>query len=127
MPSNILLIEDYLADAILMQKYLNQTPFKYNIHWTDELYNGLEIIKNSKVHLTILDLSVKDCAGFTSLIVYLEQARHVPVIVNTGLKNNVMKIQCIKAGAQDFLIKGEFDMKDISKSVQTTLARFGSF
>ncbi len=46
------------------------------------------------------------------------------MIVLTGLKNEVVGIQSVMAGAQDFLIKGEFDGKGLVKCIRYSLQRW---
>ena len=46
-----------------------------------------------------------------SVIIYklVEKQPFIPVVVLTGTNNEIVGNQAIKAGAQDFLVKGEFD------------------
>lgn len=121
---SILVIEDNYPDVVILKVYLEEAAFKTNFFHTTTLQEGLEIIKDNHIDLVLLDLSLADTAGFITLKKYLTEAPDVPVIVMTGMKNEVVGIQSVKAGALDFLIKGEFDSKSLVRSIKYGLQRW---
>ncbi len=124
MHTNILIIEDNLADITLIEAYLKNAAFRHTLYTSDSLSEGLIIIKESAIDLVLLDLKLVDMEGFQTLRVFREKAPDVPVIVLTGFRNEVMGIQSVRAGAQDFLVKGDFDAKSLVRSIRYALQRF---
>jgi CheY-like chemotaxis protein len=119
----ILLIEDNPGDAKLAEIYLEESGIKYEFFHRGTLYEGLEFLERTPVDLVILDMNLPDSAGFKTVTTYFERASHIPVIVVTGMNNEIIGNQAIKAGAQDFLIKGQFDAKLFGRSVRYSLQR----
>ena len=126
MNSNILLIEDNKPDVVIIQSYLEEASFKHTLYETDSFYDGMTILGDNKIDLVLLDLSLKDTFGFNTVKKYLQEAPDIPVIVLTGNKNEVVGMQSVRAGAQDFLIKGEFDSRQLVKTIRFSLQRFNN-
>ncbi len=124
MQQRILVIEDNPADAALIHIYLEEAAFGHVIFQADSLKRGFEIIQSHAIDLVLLDLSLTDSIGFGTLEKYLAEYPRIPVIVMTGLNNDIVGVQCVRAGAQDFLVKGEFDSKALVKSIRHSLQRF---
>jgi two-component system sensor histidine kinase UhpB len=121
---NLLLIEDNPADVFFLKKMLKDTPFTIsNIYEADRLEKGLDFLKNTDVGLTLLDLSLPDSSGLDSLFGIQEAAGKIPIIILTGLDDTDMALDAIKAGAQDYLVKGEFNKNLLQRAIQYSLER----
>lgn len=121
---HILAIEDNKADAALIKIYLEDAALPSKVLEASSLEAGIQAVFNNNVDLVLLDLTLPDSDRFATLKRFLEEAPDVPVIVMTGYKDDIMGIQAVRAGAQDFLVKGEFDGKDLVKSIKYSLQRF---
>lgn len=121
---NILLIEDNPGDVKLIKTYLQDSSVKHEFIHASNLFEGSEEIKTKPVDIVLLDLTLPDSAGFKTLTTFVEKFPRVPVIVLTGLNNEIVGNQAIKAGAQDFLVKGQFDGKLLGRSIRYALQRF---
>ena len=119
----ILLIEDNAEDAGLIKDYLEDVGFKYELYHTETLYEGINLIHKTPIEIVLLDLNLPDSSGFKTVTTYLEKAADVPAIIITSMNNEIIGNQAIKAGAQDFLIKGQFDSKIFGRSVRYSLQR----
>lgn len=120
----ILVIEDNPADAEIIRIYLDEAGFKHRFFHSPSLQDGVNIINEHEIDLVLLDLSINDSVGFSTLKNYLREAPHVPVIILTGNKNEIVGMQSVKAGAQDFLVKGYFDHRRLVNSIRYSLQRF---
>lgn len=123
---SILLIEDNPADAHLTKIYLEETSHKIDVFHTETFFEGMDIINNQNIDIVLLDLSLPDSSGFKTLTRYMEKAAHIPVVVMTGINNEIIGNQSVKAGAQDFLVKGQFDNKILGRVIRYSLQRFAS-
>src|SRR5690606_34318328 len=108
----------------LIKIYLEDVGFKFELYTTDTLREAIEIIETKEIELALLDLTLGDISGFKTLSKFLESAAHVPVIVLTGLNNEIIGNQAIKAGAQDFLVKDQFDSKQLGRAIRYAMQRF---
>lgn len=124
--TNILIIEDNPADIALIEAYLKDGAMKHTLFKSNALRDGLDFLKENReeVDLVLLDLKLVDVEGFKTLQVFRQNAPDIPVIVLTGFKNEVMGIQSVRAGAQDFLVKGDFDSKSLVRTIKYSLQRF---
>ncbi len=119
----ILLIEDNGADVQLIEKLLKDSSIRYDLSHTSKLSTGLEIIQQQEIALVLLDLNLADSSGFKTLTTFLAKGPFIPVIVITGTNNEIIGNQAVKAGAQDFLVKGQFDGKLLGRSIRYALQR----
>ena len=120
----ILLIEDNLDDRILIKKFLSLTQFgKWEIAEKVRLSDALETIEEISPDIAILDLSLPDSSGIESFNQLKLNFGGTPIIVLTGLSDEKLAKDLIKYGAQDYLVKGDFDMKLLEKSMIYAIER----
>ena len=103
--SNILTIDDSSFVRTLLKTVLNQKG--YNVFVASNAQDGIEILKNYKVHLILLDLIMPGIDGIRFLENLKEQKDYfeIPVIVISGdsSRNNYARV--LKNGASDFIKK----------------------
>ncbi|MFQ5446608.1 MAG: response regulator [Saprospiraceae bacterium] len=119
----ILLIEDNPGDVTILKVYLEDAGLKYSLYHKDSLYDGLELIQQVPIEVVLLDLNLPDSTGFKTVTTFLEKAPQIPVIVLTGTNNEIIGNQSVKAGAQDFIVKGQFDGKLLGRIIRYALQR----
>lgn len=123
---SILVIEDNPADLEFIRICLPESPLKSQLIEADTLLDGFAVLKATPVDLILLDLSLPDSQGFKTLLRLLGSYPHIPVIVLTGTNNEIIGNQAIRAGAQDFLVKGQFDSKLLGRSIRYAMHRFNA-
>lgn len=123
---NILLIEDNPADVELLKISLKDSSIQHELFHGDSLFEGVDIATNKDIQLVLLDLTLPDSSGFKTLTSFLEKIDHIPLVVLTGVNNEIVGNQAIKAGAQDFLVKGQFDGKLLGRTIRYSLHRFNT-
>ncbi|MDD5217512.1 MAG: hybrid sensor histidine kinase/response regulator [Candidatus Omnitrophica bacterium] len=122
----ILLVEDDADDACLVQKYLEQSQTddqRYVLVRVDRLQTGLDSLKTGRFHLVLLDLSLPDSQGLETFIKVRETAPNVAVVICSGLQDRQVSIEAIAKGAQDYVIKGQFDRMMFERVVRYALER----
>lgn len=122
--THILLIEDNPGDAHLVKNYMRDAGFKYDLFLAETLFEGQDVINRQEIDLVLLDLSLPDTQGFKTLNLYLEKVPNVPVIILTGVNNEIVGYQAVKAGAQDYLVKGQFEGKLLGRSIRYAIQRY---
>jgi PAS domain S-box-containing protein len=125
--THILLIEDNPGDAQLVKIHMKDAAFKYELFIADTFYEALEILNKQEIDIVLLDLSLPDSQGFKTLDKFKESVQNVPFIVLTGVNNEIVGNQAVKAGAQDFLVKGQFNGKLLGRAVRYALQRHKEF
>ena len=120
---SILLVEDNAADAHLAKLNLEDASQKVDIFHAETFFDAMDIINNEEIDLVLLDLSLPDSSGFKTLTRYMEKAPQIPVVVLTGVNNEIIGNQAVKAGAQDFLVKGQYDSKILGRVIRYSLQR----
>jgi len=122
---NILGIDDLEEDAKLVKVFLKQASLRHDFFYAETLYEGIELCEEKEIDLVLLDLSLPDSRGLRTLESFLERSpRDIPVIVMTGTSDATVGEQAVRAGAQDYLVKGEFDYKLLSRVIRHTMARY---
>ncbi len=120
----ILLIEDNQGDVDIVNLLLKESSIKYKLYHADTLFEGIDIVRNNDIALVLLDLSLPDSSGFKTLSNFQEKVSDVPVVVLTGVNNEIVGNQAVKAGAQDYLVKGQFDGKLLGRTIRYSVQRF---
>lgn len=125
---NILVIDDSEGDAKLVKIFLKQASLKHDFFYAETLYEGIEVCEEKLIDLVLLDLSLPDSRGLRTLSNFLERCpKKIPVIVMTGTSDEMVGEQAVRSGAQDYLVKGEFDYKLLARSIRHTLARHRTY
>lgn len=108
---NILLIEDNPGDARLIRMYLEEEELehKYFVKTVQTLKDGERALRGKAFDIILLDLSLPDSSGFDTFYRLYGLYPGIPVVVLTGLKDEKLGVSAVKAGAQDFLNKGEIN------------------
>jgi len=124
MKINILVIDDLEEDAKLVKVFLKQASLRHEFFYAETLYEGIEVCEENDIDLVLLDLSLPDSRGLRTLESFLERnPKDLPVVVMTGTSNEMVGEQAIRAGAQDYLVKGEFDYKLLGRAIRQAMAR----
>ena len=121
---NILVVEDNPGDIFLLKEFLRATDVSIQqIREAGRLSEAKEILSGESIDLVFLDLSLPDSFGLESYTGLGSVARRLPVIVLTGLMDTSLALQALAMGAQDYLIKGDFDEKLLNRAIRYSLER----
>jgi signal transduction histidine kinase/CheY-like chemotaxis protein len=120
---DILLFEDNLGDAGLLEEMLEDFNDLYSLKIVETLDEGLNILKNHNFDVILLDLGLPDSDGIETLIAVHKIISDTPIIVLTGLNNEEIGTLAVKKGAQDYLIKKEIDSKLLTRSIRYAIER----
>lgn len=120
----VLLIEDNPGDARLIREMLlEHTNIVFELVHADQLAKGLECLNSYGVDVILLDLGLPDSQGIDSLHAMLSRAHHIPIVIQTGLSDEALAVSAVKAGAQDYLIKGQITSPLLSRSIRYAIER----
>lgn len=121
---NILLVEDNPADIFLLEEMLLSSKLLIKqIFSVSRLSEAKALLQKEDINLVLLDLSLPDSFGIDSLREIRHVAERIPVIVLTGLSDGDVALQALQENAQDYLVKGEFNVNLLSKSIGYSIER----
>jgi diguanylate cyclase (GGDEF)-like protein/PAS domain S-box-containing protein len=129
-PSNVmnvlLLVEDSLGDARLLQEMLNeQSDFATDLVHVQTLLEAETYLARKPVDLVLLDLGLPDADGIIAVRRARAAAPSVPLVVVTGRDDEVMAGEALKEGAQDYLIKGQIETRGLLRALRYAVERKG--
>src|ERR1051326_2399798 len=124
-PVHVLLIEDHLHDASLIKEELQVVNAKtvVQLEWVDQLEKGLEYVVANHVDAVLLDLSLPDHQGLDVLRRVIARAPQIPVIVMTSQADEEFGMKAMRAGAQDYLVKGELNSQMLAHVIPYAIQR----
>ena len=126
-PLPILLVEDDRADAYILCKIIERhAAGQFQVEHVSLVQEGLAKLATQTYGLVLLDLSLPDSSGLTSLQEVRQAAPHTPVVVLTGLDDQEVAMRTLRSGAQDYLIKGEYQEEDLVRSIRYAIERHRS-
>ena len=121
---NILLIEDNPGDTRIIRELLNEAEdFSFNLIYTSNLQDGLRIIEENALDVVLLDLALPDSKGHQTIVRTREKAKEIPIIILTGLKDEIFARKVVQAGAQDYFVKGKIDSNPLVRSIIYAIER----
>ena len=120
----ILLIEDNLSYAKLVEKMLGDSEGEtYHCHTVDTISKGLEALDTKEFDLVLLDLKLPDSEGLNTFNTLHDYSSDIPVVVLTAMSDERVALGAVKSGAQDYLIKGEVEARQLVRSIRYGIAR----
>jgi signal transduction histidine kinase len=121
---NVLVIEDNPTDLFLIEEMLGSSSLQLkNVYSCDRSSEACTILRQHDIDLVFLDLSLPDSFGIESFLNIKEATQKIPVIILTGMSDSEVALQTLKQGAQDYLVKGEFNIGLLTKSVEYSIER----
>jgi len=125
-PLRVLVVEDNPADADLVIGYLTEpgsTTAGAEVRRVDRLARALPLLATGGVDVVLLDLSLPDADRLEGVHAIGESTPDVPVVVMTGLADDQVALAAVKAGAQDYLVKGQDGPREVRRAVRYALER----
>jgi PAS domain S-box-containing protein len=115
----LLLVEDNPLDARAFNLMLTHAKsiFTFDISEADSLESAIALVKRKKIDVILLDLSLPDETGLETLARLRAHAKEIPIIVLTGVDDELIGINAVKAGAQNYLVKGQVNNKFLVRSI----------
>jgi DNA-binding NarL/FixJ family response regulator len=122
-PIKVLHIEDDTGTALLVRLLLESVQgLSFEVIHRTTLKDGLDTWHRSGPYdVVLLDLSLPDSYDLNTVRGFVQGAPGSNVIVMTGQERGSIGIESVKAGAQDFLAKG--DDEALVKSIRYSLER----
>jgi len=120
----ILLVEDNAIDARLLREMVRQAGAgRFHLEHAGLLAEGLDFLSQQQFDVVLLDLSLPDARGIETVTRVHAHAPKVPIVVLTSLDDEAIGVRAVRAGAQDYLIKGRVGGDLLVRSVRYACER----
>jgi signal transduction histidine kinase len=126
-PMRILLVEDSLADALLVMRRFEAELGSLDpieVERATSLEAAVRYLQNQPpVDVVLLDLTLPDSTG-TETVYRMRQAEPwVPIVVYASIGEVGLPLRALQAGAQDFLGKGDFECGSLIDRMRSAIER----
>jgi PAS domain S-box-containing protein len=119
----ILLVEDNAADARLVELALAEVDdAQFEVVHVERLSQALDAT-SSGFDAVLLDLSLPDSHGLDTVALFKAARPAMPIIVLSGQQDLATAVDAVKAGAQDYLVKGLENSHLISRAIRYAIER----
>jgi signal transduction histidine kinase len=120
---HVLLIEDNPGDADLVRLRLVEASSELEVSCVNRLSSGLESLAQKTPAVVLLDLNLPDSHGADTYRSLLKKAPTVPIVVLSGLEDELLATKAVHQGVQDYLVKGNFDSKQLARAIRYAIER----
>jgi serine phosphatase RsbU (regulator of sigma subunit) len=117
----VLLVEDDDGDALLVEELLGEVGAPVVVQRARSLSQAKPLVPGAAC--VLLDLGLPDSQGLNGLRQLLELEPDAAVVVLTGDANEYLGEQAVRAGAQDYLVKGEVAGPTLHRVIRYAMER----
>jgi diguanylate cyclase (GGDEF)-like protein len=120
----VLLVEDNPGDARLLGKIFNEErSHSTKLTRVDCMSAAETHLAEHAVNIILLDLGLPDAQGLEAIQRAHAAAPGVPLVVLTGLDDELLAVQALQQGAQDYLIKGQIETRGLLRALRYAIER----
>ncbi len=122
--TQVLLVEDDLADAYMLRRLVEKEGGGiFRLEQVDRLSAALDRLSRGGISCVLLDLNLPDSFGFATFKKVSQHAPGIPVVVLSGLNDQRIAVRTVREGAQDYLVKGDFDSPLLLRAIRYAIER----
>jgi PAS domain S-box-containing protein len=119
---NVLLVEDNPDDALIVREMLLAAG-GHAVTVVPTLAQASADVASRNWDCILLDLSLPDADGLHAVNELHGAVPGTPILVLTGLDDERRGLEAIRAGAHDYLLKGQVGGPDLSRAIRYTVER----
>jgi diguanylate cyclase (GGDEF)-like protein/PAS domain S-box-containing protein len=123
----VLLLEDTEADRLYVEACLEGDP---QVHCTlrhaGTVAALLAAAQERRPDVLLIDLCVPDSQGIATFQRVKAALPDLPIVVQSGVREEAVALQAVREGAQDYLCKGRFDAQHLQRALRYALERHRS-
>lgn len=99
------MVEDLMSDALLAEYEIRKVTGDCSLVVTETEEEFIKYLDEFDPHIVVSDYQLPSFDGLRALRLVLERKPLTPVIILTGSMNEDTAVECMKAGATDYVIK----------------------
>jgi diguanylate cyclase (GGDEF)-like protein len=89
----------------------------------DCLTKAITLLEQIQPEVILLDLSLPDSQPQDTFFTVQKQVPQIPIVVVTGHSDRTLAIKAVRQGAQDYIIKGDFDFNQLARAMLYAIER----
>jgi len=119
-----LLVDDDQGDYQMTRAILEQVESpRIELDWVSTFEEGCDALQADEYDVYIVDYFLEDRTGIDLLKEAGRRRLSAPVIMLTGRGSHDVDIEAMRAGAADYLVKGQIDPQTMERSIRYALER----
>lgn len=121
----ILLIEDDPEFALLLLHFLqdDSSPEEWYCTHVTDIASAVKAIETGNFNAILLDLNLPDSSGEETFLSVQAHAPETPIIMLTVTEDEALAIRSVRAGAQDYQIKGQVTHHSLRRAIRYAIER----
>lgn len=118
-PVRVLLVDDDEDDYIITRNLISEIrDRRYQLEWVDNYDAALDAVRRHEHDICLLDYRLGGRTGLELLRESKSLNDRLPMILLTGQGDYEIDIEVMKAGAADYLIKGQLDSDKLDRAIR---------
>jgi diguanylate cyclase (GGDEF)-like protein/PAS domain S-box-containing protein len=120
----VLLVDDDEDDYVMTRDLIADIEgARYELEWAATYLAALEAISREAHDVYLLDYRLGERDGLALLREAVARGCRAPIILLTGQDNREVDMEAMRAGAVDYLVKGQIDAPTLERAIRYALAR----
>ncbi len=120
----VLLVEDNELDALVLQQSIALAALgEFRVVHARNLAEARRFLQSRTYSVIIADLGLPDANGLTALTGLLGASPGTPIVVVTGGDDTSLGTEAVRAGAQDYLLKGSYQPEVVVRAIRYAVER----
>ncbi|HBR56700.1 MAG TPA: hybrid sensor histidine kinase/response regulator, partial [Blastocatellia bacterium] len=119
----VLLVDDDEDDYVLTRDLLSEVKgTTYETMWVSRCTEALEVICKDAYDVCLIDYRLGEETGIELLRKAMAAGCRMPMILLTGQGDREIDIEATRAGAADYLVKGEIGPQILERAIRYAIA-----
>ncbi len=120
----VLLVDDDEDDFIIARELFRELdPHRYTLQWCERFDEAVDIIAKHEHDVYLVDYRLGAQSGLDLLKEAQSGGCNAPIILLTGQGENEVDLMAMRAGAEDFLVKGQITARQLERSIRYAIVR----
>ena len=121
---DVLLVEDSLIDAQLIRRLLRRvTSSYYRVTHVCTLNDAVLSAEDLVPDVILADLNLPDSRGTETVASLQTSYPNIPLVIVSAWEDEAISLRSVKAGAQDYLVKGHIDGANLHRVIRYAIER----
>jgi hypothetical protein len=122
-PIRVLLVDDDEDDFIIARDLISRIrDRRCQVDWVNNFAAGLEAVRRREHDICLLDFRLGALTGLDLLRQARQLGCRVPMILLTGQGDHEVDVEAMKAGAADYLVKGQLNADTLERAIRYAIA-----
>ncbi len=123
-PIRVLLVDDDEDDYLITSGLLSGIEkASYNLDWVSTYEEALKVIGYNRHDVYLIDYRLGAHSGLDLVRKAAQNSCPAPIILLTGQGDSEVDYEAMKAGAMDYLVKGQLDASLLERSIRYAIKR----